>query len=204
VPLTISTMRALGTPAPDFDLSDVVTGHRISLETFADQSALLVMFICRHCPFVQHVQQELARIGRDYADRGLGIAGISSSDLEAFPRDRPESLREQAIELGFNFPYCCDETQHVAQSYGASCTPDFFLFDAQRHLAYRGRLDDSRPQSAIPVTGRDLRAAIDAVLAGRPATVSQSPSLGCNIKWKPGREPTYYESTLFAQAAPAR
>jgi peroxiredoxin len=193
-------MRALGTPAPEFTLTDVVTGNRITLDTFKDRDALLVMFICRHCPFVQHVQHELAHIGRDYLGRPLGIVAISSSDLSAYPQDRPESLRDQATTLGFTFPYCCDESQEVAKAFGASCTPDLFLFDRQRQLAYRGRLDESRPQSGVPVTGRDLRAALDEVLSGAPVSPSQLPSLGCNIKWKPGQEPTYYESALFAQA----
>lgn len=201
MPLTISTMQALGTPAPEFTLSDVVAGQPITLDTFKDKSALLVMFICRHCPFVQHVQHELANIGRDYSARNLGIVAISSSDLAEYAADRPEGLREQAAALGFTFPYCCDEAQAVAKAYGASCTPDFFLFDGARRLVYRGRLDESRPQSPTPVTGRDLRAAIDAVLDGAPVSANQSPSVGCNIKWKAGQTPAYYESALLSHAA---
>jgi peroxiredoxin len=201
VPLTISTMQTLGTPAPDFSLADVVTGDQITLDTFTGQDALLVMFICRHCPFVQHAQQEIARIGRDYTSRNVGIVAISSSDLGEYAADRPESLREQATQLGFTFPYCCDETQDVAKAYGASCTPDFFLFDATRRLVYRGRLDESRPQSAAPVTGRDLRTALDAALSGTPVDATQSPGVGCNIKWKRGNEPAYYESALLTHTA---
>jgi peroxiredoxin len=197
-------MQALGTPAPGFSLTDVVTGDPVSLATFADRRGLLVMFICRHCPFVQHVQEELARIGRDYTSRGLGIVAISSSDLEAYPDDTPAGLRQMATTLGFTFPYCCDESQTVAKAYGASCTPDFFLFDAGHRLVYRGRLDDSRPQSKTPVTGRDLRGAIDALLAGAPIPDVQTQSVGCNIKWKPGLEPAYYESALLSQATAAR
>jgi peroxiredoxin len=201
MPLTVSTMQPLGTPAPDFALPDVVSGSTITLETFAGQEALLVMFICRHCPFVKHVQQELARIGRDYAARPLGIVAISASDQQAHPEDRPEGLRDMAVELGFMFPYCCDESQETAKLYGAACTPDFFVYDRERRLAYRGRLDDSRPQSAIPVTGRDLRRALDSVLGGEALNGLQERSLGCNIKWKPGNEPSYYEGALLTHAA---
>jgi peroxiredoxin len=181
---TESTMLELGTEAPDFRLPDVVSGNEVSLSSFDGDRGLLVMFICRHCPFVVHVREELARIGRDYADAGLGIVAISSNDAEAYPDDRPEGLKAMALDLGFTFPYCYDETQEVARSYKAACTPDFFLFDAARRLAYRGQLDDSRPGNGKPVTGRDLRAAIDAVLAGEPVDPDQRPSIGCNIKWK--------------------
>jgi peroxiredoxin len=181
---TESTMLPLGTVAPDFKLPDVVSGNSIALADFAGKCGLLVMFICRHCPFVKHVQKELARIGRDYAQQSLGIVAISSNDPEAFPEDAPESLREMAVELGFTFPYCFDETQNVARAYDAVCTPDFFLFDKNRRLAYRGQLDDSRPGSNIPVTGKDLRGAIDAVLQGRPVSGAQKPSIGCSIKWR--------------------
>jgi len=191
--LTPSTMLLeLGTPAPPFELPDVVTGQKISLDTFAGKKALLVMFICRHCPYVVHVREELARLGRDYANKSVGIVAISSNDAEAYPEDSPESLKEMALELGFNFPLCYDETQEVAKAYTAACTPDFFLFDENRRLVYRGQLDDSRPGNGIPVTGKDLRAAIDAVLEGREVSKDQKPSLGCNIKWKPGNEPPYY------------
>jgi peroxiredoxin len=189
---TLSTMLELGTPAPDFSLPDVVSGRTISLASFADEKALLVMFICRHCPYVKHVQGELARLGADYRDRGVGMVAISSNDAASYPDDAPERLREMAVELGFAFPLCFDETQEVAKAYSAACTPDFFLFDRRRRLVYRGQLDDSRPDSGKPVTGRDLRAAIDAVLADRSVGADQRPSLGCNIKWKPGNEPAYF------------
>jgi peroxiredoxin len=189
---TASVMLALGTQAPAFELPDVVSGKKISLDTFAGSKALLVMFISRHCPYVQHVKDELARLGRDYQRRGLGIVAISANDVANHPDDAPEQLREMAESLGFEFPFCFDDSQSTARAYSAACTPDFFLFDAGRKLAYRGQLDDSRPKSDQPVTGRDLRAAIDAVLSGRPAPADQKPSLGCNIKWKPGNEPDYF------------
>ena len=189
---TPSTMLALGTHAPAFSLPDVVSGETVSLDIFSQKRALLVMFICRHCPFVKHVQQEIARIGRDYADGDLGIVAISSNDIADFPEDAPESLKEMAEDLGFNFPYLYDEDQEVAKAYRAACTPDFFVFDDARSLVYRGQLDDSRPGNDVPVTGADLRAALDAILAGEPVSVDQRPSLGCNIKWKAGNEPAYF------------
>ena len=189
---TASTMLELGTRAPDFTLPDVVSGEEVSLDDVEGRNALLVMFLCRHCPFVKHVQKEIARLGRDYADRGVGIVAIGANDARAYPEDAPDSLAEMARELGFTFPFCYDETQDVAKSYAAACTPDFFLFDADRRLVYRGQLDDSRPGNGRPVTGRDLRAALDAVLAGKPVGPDQQPSLGCNIKWKPGNEPAYF------------
>jgi len=178
-------MLDLGTSAPPFFLPDAVSGETIRLETFANARALLVMFITPHCPFVKHVNAELGRLGRDYAGSPLGIVAISSNDIEQFPDDSPEGMAQQAREFGFQFPYCYDETQDVARAYQAACTPDFFLFDAGRKLSYRGQLDDSRPSNAIPVTGADLRAAIDATLAGQPVETFQKPSIGCNIKWKP-------------------
>jgi peroxiredoxin len=181
---TESTMLALGTHAPDFQLPDVSSGKTVSLGDFRDKKALLVMFICRHCPFVKHVQHELAQLGKDYASQSLGIVAISPNDADAYPDDAPESLREMASELGFTFPLCYDESQDVAQAYSAACTPDFFLFDDKRRLAYRGQLDDSRPGSGKPVTGRDLRAAIDTLLNGRPVEPNQKPSIGCSIKWR--------------------
>ena len=184
---TESTMLALGTVAPDFSLPDVVSGRTVSLKDFAGKRALLVMFICRHCPYVKHVQDELARLGRDYADKPMGIVAISSNDAVNYPDDAPESLREMAVQLGFQFPYLYDESQEVARAYDAACTPDFFLFDENRRLVYRGQLDGSRPGNGVPVTGRDLRAAIDAVLAGAPVDPNQKPSLGCTIKWKRAR-----------------
>lgn len=187
--LTPSTMLALGTSAPNFHLKDVVSEKDISLETFADKSALLVMFICRHCPFVKHIQAQLAQLGRDYLSTALGILAISANDAQKYPDDAPESLQAMAEELGFVFPFVYDQTQAVAKAYDAACTPDFFLFDRDRHLVYRGQLDDSRPSNALPVTGQDLRAAINAVLAGQPVNPEQKPSIGCNIKWKTGNEP---------------
>jgi peroxiredoxin len=182
--LTPSTMPALGAAAPEFALPDVVSGNRVTRDRAAGPKGLLVMFICRHCPFVQHVQGELARLGRDYVGSGLGIAAISSNDADAYPDDAPESLAAMVRELGFVFPFLYDETQEVARAYGAACTPDFFLYDADLLLAYRGQLDDSRPGNGKPVTGRDLRAALDAVVSGRPVSAEQRPSVGCNIKWK--------------------
>ncbi len=182
--LTPSTMLPLGAPAPDFQLPDVVSGDTVRLGSFADKEALLVMFICRHCPFVVHVQEELARLGSDYRTRSVGIVAISSNDAENYPDDSPANLKAMAEELGFAFPYCYDESQEVARAYQAACTPDFFLFDGQRELVYRGQLDASRPGNNEPVTGRDLRDAVDAVLAGAPISSDQIPSVGCNIKWK--------------------
>ena len=190
--LTRSTMLGLGTKAPDFSLPDVVSGKTISLKDFSDKKALLVMFICRHCPYVKHVQEELARIGKDYENKELGIVAISSNDTETHPDDSPENLKRQAEELSFNFPYCYDESQAVAKAYTAACTPDFFLFDKKRKLVYRGQLDDSRPENFKPVTGKDLRKAIDNLLADKPVSQEQKPSAGCNIKWKPGNEPDYF------------
>ncbi|MBE9052899.1 thioredoxin family protein [Nostocales cyanobacterium LEGE 11386] len=190
--LTASTMLPIGTQAPDFHLPEVVSGKTISLATFADKKALLVMFICRHCPFVKHVQEELAKLGKDYLTSDLGIVAISANDAQKYPDDAPESLKAMAIELEFKFPLCFDATQETAKAYTAACTPDFFVFDEKRQLAYRGQLDDSRPSNGKPVTGADLRSAIAAVLAGKPVTNEQKPSIGCNIKWKPGNEPSYF------------
>lgn len=187
-----STMLALGTRAPDFNLTDVVSGENISLSNFSDKKALLVMFICRHCPYVQHVKSEIARIGKDYKDKDIGVVAISSNDISAYPEDAPESLAEMAKEEEFNFPYLFDETQEVAKAYTAACTPDLFLFDRDRKLVYRGQLDDSRPGNNIPLTGKDLKSAIDAVLNDKPIDLNQKPSMGCSIKWKPGNEPEYF------------
>jgi thiol-disulfide isomerase/thioredoxin len=184
-----STMLGLGTPAPDFQLPDVVSGQTMRLETFTGKKGLLVMFICRHCPYVKHIQQELSRLGKDYGAKPLGIVAISSNDAVQYPDDAPDGLRAMAQELHLAYPYCYDEAQDTAKAYRAACTPDFYLFDETRHLVYRGQLDDSRPGNAIPVTGGDLRAAIDAVLAGQPVSPRQKPSIGCNIKWKPGKAP---------------
>jgi thiol-disulfide isomerase/thioredoxin len=155
------------------------------LTSFAGKRGLLVMFICPHCPFVKHVQAELTTIGKDYAGASLGMVAISSNDVAQFPEDGPDGLREQARQFGFTFPYCYDESQDMARAYQAACTPDFFLFDGGRKLVYRGQLDDSRPGNGVPVTGADLRTAIDAVLAGKALDAVQKPSIGCNIKWKP-------------------
>lgn len=186
-----SFMLSLGTSAPTFMLRDVVSGQVYRLDSFAGSSALLVMFICRHCPYVVHVEQEIARIGRDYTNTGLGIIAISSNDAQSYPDDAPPRLKEMAERLALTFPFCCDDTQEVAKAYRAVCTPDFFLFDRQRRLVYRGQLDDSRPGNNRPVTGRDLRAAIDAALSGKPVNSDQTPSIGCGIKWKPGNAPVY-------------
>ena len=186
-------MLPLGTAAPPFSLNDTVTGNPTSLADVSDgKSGLLVMFICAHCPFVIHVQDELARLGNDYGSMGLGIVAISSNSVITHPQDSPGNLKAMANRLGYNFPYLYDETQAVAKAYTAACTPDFFLFDAENRLAYRGRLDGSRPGNGVPVDGRDLRAAIDSVLASDSVPGTQLPSAGCNIKWAPGNAPAYF------------
>ena len=185
-------MLALGTEAPDFSLRDVVSGKTVSLSDYADETGVLVMFICNHCPYVKHVRSELARIGEDYADSGIGIVAICSNDPEISPGDSPELMREEAETHGYVFPYLFDETQEVAAAYTAMCTPDFFLFGPDRKLVYRGRMDESRPDSGIPVTGKELRAAMDAVLAGEPVPEEQHASMGCSIKWAEGRQPAYF------------
>lgn len=190
---TPSTMLPLGTSAPAFSLPNV-DGKTVSLGDFKDASALLVMFICNHCPFVKHVADELAKLGRDYQAQGAAIVAISSNDVANHPDDSPAKMQEEARTRGYAFPYLYDESQAVAKAYHAACTPDFFLFDKQQKLVYRGQLDDSRPQSGLPVTGRDLRHALDAVLAGKPVNPEQRASLGCNIKWKAGNEPDYFKS----------
>jgi len=184
-------MLPLGTTAPPFALQNVVTGQQYSLDSFVGKTGLLVMFICRHCPYVVHIEQELARLGHDYHDKNLGIIAISSNDADSYPDDAPPKLKEMAVRLGFTFPFCHDETQEVAKAYRAACTPDFYLFDRERHLVYRGQLDDSRPGNNKPVTGYDLRTAIQTVLAGKPIDGKQKPSIGCSIKWKPGQAPSY-------------
>jgi peroxiredoxin len=181
---TESAMPALGTSAPDFLLSDVVAGHQVGRQAVRGPKGMLVMFICRHCPFVKHLEKALAQLGRDYGTSGVGFVAISSNDAANYPDDAPGNLAKQSTELGFTFPYLYDETQEVARAYDAVCTPDFFLFDDELKLVYRGQFDDSRPGSGIPVTGRDLRAALDALIAGQPISREQRPSLGCNIKWK--------------------
>jgi len=190
---TPSTMLPLGTGAPDFSLPNV-DGRTVTLADAAGPRGTLVMFICNHCPFVKHVADQLAALGRDCLPRGIGIVAISSNDVSSHPADSPEQMVHEAEERGYVFPYLYDETQEVAHAYHAACTPDFFLFDGDRKLAYRGQLDASRPGNEIPVTGADLRAAIDALLLGHPVPAEQRPSLGCNIKWKPGNEPAYFTS----------
>lgn len=180
---TPSTMVPLGTKAADFRLPDT-TGKLVSLADFKDAPAVLVMFICNHCPFVKHVRRGLAQFARDYQGRGLGIVGINSNDVASYPEDSPENMAKEVTAAGYTFPYLYDETQEVARSYRAACTPDFFLFDRERRLVYRGQFDDSRPGNSRPVTGADLRAAVDAVLAGEAIPTEQKPSIGCNIKWK--------------------
>ena len=197
--LTPSNMLSLGTQAPDFSLPDVVTGKTLSLSDFARYEALVVMFICRHCPFVKHLQEALAEFGHDYVGKDfdgkkVGIVAISANDASEYPDDRPKSLTEMAVDLGFNFPFCYDESQETAKAYAAACTPDFFLFDRQRKLVYRGQFDDSRPSKKTPVTGKDLRAAIEAAIADKPLTKKQKPSIGCNIKWRPKNEPEYFKA----------
>jgi len=189
---TESTMLELGTPAPDFRLPDVVSGKTVSLGDFAGKKALLVMFLSRHCPYVQHIKHGLASLAKDYSGKPVGIVAISSNYVPDYPADSPQSLKEMAEELGFGFPFCFDESQEIAKAYRAACTPDFFLFDESRRLVYRGQMDGSRKSNDVPVTGVDLRRAIDAVLSGQPVTTEQRPSLGCNIKWRPGHEPSYY------------
>jgi len=190
---TPSTMLPLGTRAPDFALPNV-DGRTVTLADAAGPRGTLVMFICNHCPFVKHVADQLAALGREYLPRGIGVVAISSNDVSSHPADSPEQMVHEAEDRGYVFPYLYDETQEVAHAYHAACTPDFFLFDGDRKLAYRGQLDSSRPGNDVPVTGADLRAAIDAILAGRPVPAEQRPSLGCNIKWKPGNEPAYFTS----------
>ncbi|MHC4473814.1 MAG: thioredoxin family protein [Planctomycetota bacterium] len=187
--MTPSQMIPLGTPAPDFDLPDVDGAH-VRRADFEGRP-LLVMAICNHCPFVKHINEGLVAFGRDYAEKDLAIVAINSNDVANYPDDSPEKMKEYARELGYTFPYLFDETQEVAKAYSAACTPDFFLFDWEHRLVYRGQFDDSRPDSGIPVTGADLRAAADAVLEGRAPSEDQRPSIGCNIKWKAGNEPGY-------------
>ncbi len=184
---TPSNMTPLGSPCPDFSLPDTVSGEAVSRGDYKGRP-LLVMFICNHCPFVKHIRSELALLGRDFEGK-LGIVAISSNDIENYPDDAPDKMKIEAAEAGYAFPYLYDESQKVAHAFKAACTPDFFLYNAEHKLAYRGQLDDSRPKSSEPVTGRDLRAAIKAVLEGRKPDENQTPSMGCNIKWKKGNEP---------------
>ena len=187
---TPSTMLALGTSAPDFRLPDT-NGNMVARDDFAAAPALLVAFICNHCPYVKHIRDGLAKFGRDYQSKGLAMVGINSNDVANYPDDSPAKMAIEVKSAGYTFPYLFDDSQAVAKAYAAACTPDFFLFDADRELAYRGQFDDSRPGSGIPVTGKDLRAACDAVLAKQRVSAEQRPSIGCNIKWKRGNEPAY-------------
>ncbi|MGA2869828.1 MAG: thioredoxin family protein [Verrucomicrobiota bacterium] len=189
--LTPSTMLPLGTAAPDFKLPDT-GGKMVSLSDFKGRPALLVVFICNHCPYVIHLRAGLAQLARDYLPRNVGMVGISSNDTANYPADSPDKMKEEAKKAGYLFPYLYDETQAVAKSYRAACTPDIFLFDKNQRLVYRGQFDASRPNNGIPVTGNDLRAALDAVLAGKAVSEKQTPSIGCNIKWKAGNAPDYF------------
>jgi peroxiredoxin len=189
--LTASTMLPLGTKAPNFSLPNV-DGRIVSLADFEDAPALLVVFMCNHCPYVKHVADGLAQLARDYQAKKVAVVGINSNSVESHPADSPEQMKIEAKNRGYTFPYLFDEKQEVAKAYRAACTPDFYVFDKDQRLAYRGQMDSSRPDSGIPVTGTDLRAALDAVLAGKPAPKEQRQSIGCNIKWKPGNEPDYF------------
>ena len=189
---TPSTMVPLGTPAPSFSLPDTA-GKVVSLDDYKGSPALLVVFLCNHCPFVKHVLPQFVELAREYQQRGAGIVGINSNDVSHYPDDAPEKMAELSKAMDFPFPYLYDESQQVARSYGAACTPDFYLFDKDGRLVYRGQMDDSRPGNGRPVNGADLRAAMDAVLAGQPVSDDQKPSIGCNIKWKPGNEPEYFK-----------
>jgi peroxiredoxin len=188
--LTPSTMLPLGTVAPGFRLSDT-DGKTVSLEDFKGAPALLVAFICNHCPYVKHVRHELARLGKEYQGKGVAVVGISSNDVNTYPDDSPKMMAKEKAEVGYTFPYLYDESQQVAIAYKAACTPDFYVFNKDQKLVYRGQLDGSRPGNPIPVTGKDLRSALDAALAGKPVSDDQRPSIGCNIKWKRGNEPDY-------------
>lgn len=190
---TPSTMLPLGTPAPPFALTDT-EGETITLDEQCGKPGLLVIFLCNHCPFVKHVQKKLAELTREYMEKGFGVVGINSNDVENYPADSPEKMIQEKASASYPFPYLFDETQEVAQQYKAACTPDFFVFDGDLKLVYRGQMDSSRPGNNIPVTGEDLRAAMDAVLSGDPVSDDQKPSIGCNIKWKAGNEPAYFSS----------
>jgi peroxiredoxin len=189
--LTPSTMLPLGTAAPDFKLPDT-NGTTVALADFRGQPALLVIFMCNHCPYVKHLRAGLAQLARDYRPRGAAIVGINANDVANYPEDRPAKMKEEVKAAGYLFPYLYDETQAVAKAYRAACTPDFYLFDKNQKLVYRGQFDDSRPGNGVPVTGNDVRAALDAVLAGQPVPPDQKPGIGCNIKWKAGNEPDYF------------
>jgi peroxiredoxin len=189
---TPSTMLELGTVAPDFRLPDPSTGKIVSLDDFSGAKAYLVAFICNHCPFVQAIRHEFARVGREYTAKGVAVIAINANDADTYPDDGPEAMKDETRRFGYSFPYLHDATQKVAQAYRAACTPDFFVFDAGRKLVYRGQFDGARPGNDVPADGRDLRAALDALLSGLAVTGTQKPSLGCNIKWKAGNEPDYF------------
>ncbi len=182
--MTASTMLALGTKAPEFELLDVVTKHKVRLADLAANQAIVVMFICNHCPFVQHILLEMIHLAKSYQAKGIAFVAISSNDVVKYPADAPEKMAELALDFNFSFPYLFDETQSVAKDYHAACTPDFFVFDEKQLCVYRGQFDDSRPGNTFPVTGSDLRAALDALLKHQPIDPNQKPSIGCNIKWK--------------------
>jgi len=188
--LTASTMLGLGTALPPFRLPDL-NGRTIASSEAAGPQGLLVAFLCPHCPYVRHVRAELARAAQDFQRRGLAVVAINSNDIAAVPEDGPDGMKQEVREAGYTFPYLFDETQAVAKAFRAACTPDLFLFDARQRLVYRGQFDDSRPKSQTPVTGRDLKAAVDAMLAGKAVPADQRPSMGCNIKWKAGAAPDY-------------
>jgi peroxiredoxin len=187
-------MLPLGTKAPDFSLLDI-HGKTVALDHFRDKKGLVVVFMCNHCPYVKHVAPELVRIVKDYVDQGIAFVGISSNDTEAYPDDGPEAMKQEAAKQGYTFPYLYDADQTVAKAYRAACTPDFFIFDSKYQLVYRGQMDDSRPKTDRPLTGKDLREALDCLLAGKPISDQQKPSIGCNIKWRPDMEPDYFNAT---------
>ncbi len=189
--LTPSTMLLLGTDCPDFRLPDT-NGKMVSRADFKNAPALLVAFICNHCPYVIHIRKGLAQFGRDFLPKGVAIVAINSNDADDYPADSPAKMKEEVQVAGYTFPYLYDETQEVAKAFRAACTPDIFLFNRKHKLVYRGEFDDSRPGNGVLVTGRDLRAALNAILAGKPVSTPQKPSIGCNIKWKPGNEPDYF------------
>jgi peroxiredoxin len=189
--LTPSTMLPLGTPVPEFTLPDS-NGNEVSLADFRTAPALLIMFICNHCPYVKHVAAEIAQLTKEYQERGVAVVGINANDAEKYPADSPAMMTQEAKARGYTFPYLCDATQAVARAFRAACTPEFYLFDGNRKLVYRGRMDGSTPGNSVPTTGGELRAALDAVLAGKSASADQKPGMGCNIKWKPGNEPDYF------------
>jgi peroxiredoxin len=191
VVLTPSTMLPLGTKAPNFSLPNV-DGKTVSLADFKGAKAYLIVFMCNHCPYVIHVSPELAKLAREYQQRGVAVVGINSNDVTSHPDDSPKRMAAEVKSRSYTFPYLFDESQKVAHAYRAACTPDFYVFDKDQKLAYRGQLDSSRPDSGIPLSGQDLRAALDAVLAGKPVSSDQKPSIGCNIKWRPGNEPDYF------------